>query len=632
MGVSPLWKRGFMGQGVKVALLDTGMTDGPRPVKHLGAHGLLQWLEMARTGGDTLGHGTFTASMIAGSNPLCLGIAPEATIIPYKVVTDEQRSQTKGFLEALTDAIDQAVHIIVLPIGGTVITPTPPHCKPLLTPTPCQRGFTRIHAIVPPFNANPTAILTLIGPDYLDDPFNDKINEAVAAGIVVIAAAGDEGPGSGSITNPGDLPAVIAVGSVDLATMSIPAYSGRGLTRRELVGGGSGRFKPDLVAPGHRINGNDIYSAISTLFVAKMRDVSLTLYMCACYVLTGASVDGGCELLSGTGVAAGVAAGVVAVLLSSLGALPAGERGGARGWNPGMIRQALIGTADRLPGAKGGVLEGERGASMVEQGAGVINATRAVEWLASSGSRNPHASAFPPRLAIGMGCARGMWPYCLQPLYADAMPVVVNVTLLSSLGSSGYIAGSGPIFIPGENGEHLRVSFSHHAGGTGKEGGGGGIQAFVGTIGVHVRVKPSAAQWRGIAYGTIQLTVAASSPTSIPRESSVSIPFTATVIPTPERKFRVLWDTHHSLGSPSVYTPRDTLPLQGEQHDDRGDHPWTNYGGVWRALSQAGYAVEVLAVPWTCIDAARYGSLVLVDSEDRFTAGERSNTGHRFYI
>jgi subtilisin family serine protease len=146
MGVSPLWKRGFMGQGVKVALLDTGMTDGPRPVKHLGAHGLLQWLEMARTGGDTLGHGTFTASMIAGSNPLCLGIAPEATIIPYKVVTDEQRSQTKGFLEALTDAIDQAVHIIVLPIGGTVISPTPPHCKPLLTPTPCQRGFTRIHA------------------------------------------------------------------------------------------------------------------------------------------------------------------------------------------------------------------------------------------------------------------------------------------------------------------------------------------------------------------------------------------------------------------------------------------------------------------------------------------------------
>ena len=64
-------------------------------------------------------------------------------------------------------------------------------------------------------------------------------------GLVVIAAAGNQGPKPGSITAPGSSRKVITVGSSDMLT-GRSAVSGRGPTAECVC-------KPDLVAPGNHI-------------------------------------------------------------------------------------------------------------------------------------------------------------------------------------------------------------------------------------------------------------------------------------------------------------------------------------------------------------------------------------------
>lgn len=67
-----------------------------------------------------------------------------------------------------------------------------------------------------------------------------------AAGVVVVASAGNEGPGAGSIQNPiGIYDASVTVGAIDLAN-NIACFSSRGPVTED----GSNRRKPDLSAPG----------------------------------------------------------------------------------------------------------------------------------------------------------------------------------------------------------------------------------------------------------------------------------------------------------------------------------------------------------------------------------------------
>ena len=64
-------------------------------------------------------------------------------------------------------------------------------------------------------------------------------------GLVVVAAAGNQGPGSGTVTAPGSSRKIITVGSSDMLQGN-KAVSGRGPTFECVC-------KPDLVAPGNRI-------------------------------------------------------------------------------------------------------------------------------------------------------------------------------------------------------------------------------------------------------------------------------------------------------------------------------------------------------------------------------------------
>lgn len=65
-------------------------------------------------------------------------------------------------------------------------------------------------------------------------------------GFVVVAAAGNQGPGAGTVTAPGSSRKIITVGSSDMLN-GRKAVSGRGPTFDCVC-------KPDLVAPGSQVN------------------------------------------------------------------------------------------------------------------------------------------------------------------------------------------------------------------------------------------------------------------------------------------------------------------------------------------------------------------------------------------
>ena len=73
----------------------------------------------------------------------------------------------------------------------------------------------------------------------------EAVEEAWDKGLVVVAAAGNMGPGRGSITAPGSSRKIITVGSSDMLVRN-QGISGRGPTR-DCVS------KPDIVAPGNEI-------------------------------------------------------------------------------------------------------------------------------------------------------------------------------------------------------------------------------------------------------------------------------------------------------------------------------------------------------------------------------------------
>ena len=154
--------------------------------------------------------------------------------------------------------------------------------------------------------------LSIGGPDYLDYPFVDKIDEIVANGIIMISAIGNDGPLWGTLNNPADQLDVIGVGGIDFKDQIAP-FSSRGMSTHELPHG-YGRVKPDVVAYG--------------------RDVM------------GSKIQGGCRSLSGTSVASPVVAGAVTLLASTV---PIEKR-----WdilNPASMKQALVEGATRLEGS-----------------------------------------------------------------------------------------------------------------------------------------------------------------------------------------------------------------------------------------------------------------------------------------
>ncbi|KAL1514985.1 hypothetical protein AB1Y20_004060 [Prymnesium parvum] len=226
-----LWRLGYAGKGVHVAVFDTGLAGKQDSLRHVEE--VTNWTD-EESSEDHVGHGTFVAGVIASdaSASGCRGLAPEATLHIYKVFNSKQVSYTSWFLDAFNYAIHRKVHIVNLSIGG---------------------------------------------PDSADKPFMRKVGEAAAAGIIVVSGIGNSGPLWGSLMNPADMTDVLGVGGVN-DDHSLSDFSSRGMTIWELPDG-YGRVKPDVLTYASRVMG------LST--TGGCRALSGTSV--ACPVVTGAT-------------------------------------------------------------------------------------------------------------------------------------------------------------------------------------------------------------------------------------------------------------------------------------------------------------------------------------------------------
>lgn len=163
---------------------------------------------------DDNGHGTHVAGIAAGSGRASRGkykgIAPNVNLVILKVLDKQGRGKSDNVIKALEWIIEnkRRYNIRVVNISfGTL----------------------------PKDNETDTRLIT-------------NIEKVWDEGIVVVAAAGNSGPESGSVTIPGTSKKVITVGCVDDADIDgkNPNYSGRGPTSECVV-------KPEILAYGNRI-------------------------------------------------------------------------------------------------------------------------------------------------------------------------------------------------------------------------------------------------------------------------------------------------------------------------------------------------------------------------------------------
>uniref|UniRef100_A0A182W9D4 Membrane-bound transcription factor site-1 protease n=1 Tax=Anopheles minimus TaxID=112268 RepID=A0A182W9D4_9DIPT len=505
-----LWGMGITGQGVKVAVFDTGLAKSHPHFKRIKER--TNWTN-EKTLDDGVSHGTFVAGIIASSKE-CFGFAPDAELHIFRVFTNNQVSYTSWFLDAFNYAILKKINVLNLSIGG---------------------------------------------PDFLDQPFVDKVLELSANRVIMVSAIGNDGPLYGTLNNPGDQMDVIGVGGMDYAD-NIAKFSSRGMTTWELPYG-YGRLKPDIVTYGSQVKGSNL--------------------------------NGGCKSLSGTSVASPMVAGAVTLIASGVLDRPEVDL------NPASMKQALIEGAQRLTDN-----------NMFEQGHGKLNILRSMKALAAY---RPRVTLSPAYLDFTEDY---MWPYTTQSLYYSAMPVIANVTILNGMGVIGRVINR-PTWHPysNEHGELLNVSISYSE----QLWPWSGWMAV--HIGVNEAGRGFEGIAQGHITLTVQSPAQGENERE-PRNGTVSFAIKVRIIPQPPRQKRILWDQYHSLRYPPGYLPRDNLKIKSDPLDWRADHVHTNFKDMYTHLRNAGYYVEVLGMPYTCFNASHYGTLLVVDPEEEFFPAE----------
>jgi serine protease AprX len=217
VGADRMRGRGATGQGVTVALIDTGVTEVGDLRGRLVRVGNDTCQNLSGEAGcdDGYGHGTFMAGLIAGSGAgsggRYAGVAPGARVLSVKIAGRDGSADVSKLLAALQWVVSYKdryrIKVLNLSLGTDSIQ------------------------------------------SWRSDPLNYAVERAWAAGITVVVAAGNLGPRAGTVTKPADDPWVLTTGAVDdlgtakLTDDLLPDFSGRGPAR-------DGVAKPDLAAPG----------------------------------------------------------------------------------------------------------------------------------------------------------------------------------------------------------------------------------------------------------------------------------------------------------------------------------------------------------------------------------------------
>ncbi len=218
VGARAVNRSGLTGRGVTLAIIDTGIYPHPDfTVPHSRIRAFVDILQKRQQPYDDNGHGTFCAGVAAGSGHMSdgklAGIAPECELLIIKAMDKDGGGTASDVLAGMQWVIDNhrryGVDVVSMSLGAT----TSSDMNDALT-----RGAERLWR----------------------------------EGVVVVAAAGNNGPRPGSITSPGVAEKVITVGAAndgrqaDRHADTIPNFSGRGPVGE--------RVKPDIVAPGVAIH------------------------------------------------------------------------------------------------------------------------------------------------------------------------------------------------------------------------------------------------------------------------------------------------------------------------------------------------------------------------------------------
>jgi serine protease AprX len=377
---------GFNGAGVTVAVLDSGLAKGHDDFSGTKVRYFKDFVNHRPDRYDDYGHGTHVAGILAGSGKDSdgkeMGVAPGAQLVILKVLD----SQGNGTVSNVIAALDW------------LAVKAPTH---------------NVRVVNLSFGAKPTELPS-------KDPLALAVKTLVDRGIVVVAAAGNNGDDNGKkvwggIPSPADAPWVITVGaSSSMGTLSrkddqMASFSSRGPA--------VGRFaKPDIVASGVGI----VAPIAKESSLVKAKAGSLVSVVCAAV----GCPQSGSQLymsMSGTSMAAPVVSGTVALMLQANPKL-----------TPNLVKAILEYTA-----------EIHSGYSPLEQGAGFLNtlgAVRLAKFLASGlpGSQAPFSPSWSRHIYWGNYRLTGG---ILQP-NASAWKVGVRWgqrTTLSATGASNNI-------------------------------------------------------------------------------------------------------------------------------------------------------------------------------------------------
>jgi serine protease AprX len=346
---SNLWNQAT-GKGVGVAVIDTGVAGDLPDFRTSSTDSTSRVVASvvtnpnATTAGDTYGHGTHVAGLVAGDSGYrsstdalrgkYAGSAPDANLISIKASDDDGRATVLDVIYGLQFAVehksDYNIRVVNLSLESTQAE------------------------------------------SYATDPLDAAVESAWFNGIVVVAAAGNRGTASDAVNYaPGNDPYAIAVGGVDDQGTKdtnddlMADWSSRGTTQ-------DGFAKPDFYAPGAHI-------------VSNLSPNSAFASLCpTCLTANNEYIRAG-----GTSMAAPIVSGVVADILQK-----------RPNWTPDQVKGAILHTLKPLPSggseinalnaynASGDKLYSNQNLSpngLVDPGTGTIDYTRA-SWSRASWS------------------------------------------------------------------------------------------------------------------------------------------------------------------------------------------------------------------------------------------------------
>lgn len=264
--------RNITGEGISIAILDTGIdyhhhyfgggfgpgykvVDGYDHVRYNrynpSNNTYWKYKEPDPNPDDENGHGTHCAG-------IALGVSPNASLYSYRVMNKDGYGRESWFLEGITRALD--------PNGDE---DTSDHVDIISISAGNKEG-------------NP------------NDNLSQAVDLAVDCGVIVLAAAGNNGPSEYTINSPACAEKAIAVGSTDINDYVV-STSSKGPTI-------FGKVKPDVVAPGR--------------------------------VIESTWLDNSTQILSGTSMATPHVAGATALVLQK-----------HPDWTPEEVKMALRNTA-----------------------------------------------------------------------------------------------------------------------------------------------------------------------------------------------------------------------------------------------------------------------------------------------